>query len=69
MFDLRASRHELGLTQHKLAAELKMGTWGWQSISKWETAGDAPGPVQVAVEGLLTAHRCYARARRAEKDG
>lgn len=56
-FDLRAARHELGLTQHALASILKMGTWGWQSISKWETAGNVPGPVQVAVEGLLQARR------------
>ncbi len=63
MFDLRAARHELGLTQHALASALKMGTWGWQTISKWETSGEAPGPVQVAIEGLLAARRYT------EKDG
>lgn len=52
--DLRAARHKLGLTQKGLAQALKMGTWGWQSVSKWERDGSTiPGPVQVAVESLL----------------
>lgn len=52
--DLRAARKRLGLTQHGLASALRMGTYGWQTISKWEKAGNTvPGPVQVAVESLL----------------
>jgi hypothetical protein len=31
-----------------------MGTHGWQSVSKWERdGGTVPGPVSVAIEGLL----------------
>jgi DNA-binding transcriptional regulator YiaG len=52
--DLRAARKKLGLTQKGLATTLRMGTHGWQSISKWERDGSTiPGPVQVAVESLL----------------
>lgn len=52
--DLRAARKRLGLTQHGLAEALRMGKWGWQTISKWEN-GDTPvpGPAQVAIELLL----------------
>lgn len=52
--DLRTARKTLGLTQHALAEALRMGKWGWQTISKWEN-GDTPipGPAQVAVESLL----------------
>lgn len=51
---LRAARKALGLTQKGLAGELRMGKWGWQSISKWE-GGEVPipGPAQVAIELLL----------------
>jgi DNA-binding transcriptional regulator YiaG len=52
--DLRSARKRLGLTQKGLAGALRMGTHGWQSVSKWERDGSAiPGPVQVAVELLL----------------
>jgi DNA-binding XRE family transcriptional regulator len=56
--DLRAARKRLGLTQKGLAKALRMGTHGWQSISKWERDTNErgiPGPVQVAVELLLAA--------------
>lgn len=53
-FDLRAARKRLGLTQHGLASALRMGTYGWQTIGKWEKSGSVPGPVQVAVESLLS---------------
>ncbi len=52
--DLRAARKRLGLTQNGLAEALRMGKWGWQTISKWERDGSTiPGPVQVAIEGML----------------
>ncbi len=52
--DLRAARKRLGLTQNGLAEALRMGKWGWQTISKWENEnGKVPGPVEVAVEGML----------------
>jgi DNA-binding transcriptional regulator YiaG len=37
-----------------LAKALRMGKWGWQTISKWES-GDVPipGPAQVAIELLM----------------
>jgi len=33
---LRDTRKRLGLTQHSMAIALGMGTWGWQSIAKFE---------------------------------
>ena len=38
----------------RLAEALRMGKWGWQTISKWEN-GDVPvpGPAQIAIECLL----------------
>ena len=56
--DLRTARKALGLTQKGLAKALRMGAHGWQSISKWESDSNAlgvPGPVQVAIEGLIAA--------------
>ena len=52
--DLRAAIKTLGLTQHTLAEELRMGKWGWQSVGKW-VRGEVPipGPAQVAVELML----------------
>jgi DNA-binding transcriptional regulator YiaG len=52
--DLRTARKTLGLTGKGLAEELRMGKWGWQTISKWEN-GDVPipGPAQVAIEMML----------------
>ena len=57
--DFRKARHALGLSQKGLAKALRMGKWGWQTISKWEGddyEGEIPGPVQVAMECLLN-HR------------
>lgn len=52
--DLRAARHQLGLTQTELAAALKMGKNGYQSVSRWEKDGNTiPGPVQIAVVCLM----------------
>jgi DNA-binding XRE family transcriptional regulator len=52
--ELREARKRLGLTQHGLAAALRMGKNGWQSVSRWEQDGNTiPGPVQIAVESLL----------------
>ena len=49
----RSARKALGLTQKGLAEALRMGTHGWQSISKWETGDHAvPGPVTLALEHL-----------------
>ena len=58
-FDLRAARKALGLTQSGLAKELRMSEKnGDRSIRIWETDGNTvPGPVQVAVEGLLRAQK------------
>lgn len=39
--ELRAIRKALGHTQHSFAAALGMGTWGWQSVNKFEK-GRAP---------------------------
>ncbi|NBW46491.1 MAG: hypothetical protein EBR45_13200 [Betaproteobacteria bacterium] len=54
--DFRAARASLGLTQKSLAKALRMGTHGWQTISRWESddfTGTIPGPVQVAMEHLI----------------
>lgn len=52
--ELREARKCLGLTQKGLAKALRMGTHGWQTISKWERDGGAvPGPVSVAIEYML----------------
>ena len=54
--DFRNARKALGLSQKDMAKALRMGTHGWQSISKWESdgfKGSIPGPVQVAMECLL----------------
>ena len=54
--DLRTARRRLGLTQKGLAKALRMGKHGWQSISAWESDSNergVPGPVQVAIEGML----------------
>ena len=52
--DFTAARKAMGHTQHTLAAALKMGKHGWQTISGWETGKTPiPGPVQVAMGHLL----------------
>lgn len=52
--DLLAARKALGLTQHGLARELRMGKSGWQSVNAWEKGRrPIPGPVQIAVEAML----------------
>jgi transcriptional regulator with XRE-family HTH domain len=52
--NLRTARKALGLTQRGLAEALRMGKWGWQTISKWENGSvPVPGPAQVAIEMLL----------------
>jgi DNA-binding transcriptional regulator YiaG len=53
-FELRAARKALDMTQHELAAALRMGKWGFQTVSVWEKDGSTvPGPVQVAVLAML----------------
>lgn len=52
--DFRTARKTLRLTQKQMAEALRMGSHGWQTISKWEAdGGTIPGPVSVAVECLL----------------
>lgn len=60
--ELRAARLALGqqgglgreLTYHELAALLRMGKWGWQSVGKWQRGETAiPGTVELAIELLL----------------
>ncbi len=54
--DLRTARKALGLTQHGLAERLRMGKHGWKSVGAWESDKNTrgvPGPVQIAVEGML----------------
>ena len=42
------------MTQHDLATALRMGKWGFQTVSLWERDGSTvPGPVQIAVEAML----------------
>lgn len=53
--DFRAARKSTGMTQKQLAAALKMGAHGWQTISRWESdsfEGQIPGPVQVALDHI-----------------
>lgn len=48
------ARTKLGKSQRAMAAALKMGAHGWQSISSWENGhSPVPGPVQVAVEHMV----------------
>lgn len=52
--DLKAARAALGLTQHALARELRMGKSGWQSVNAWEKGHrPIPGPAQVAISLML----------------
>lgn len=52
--DLTAAREALGLTKEQLAQALRLRGRGLRSVQRWEAAcGEVPGPVQVAVEGLL----------------
>jgi DNA-binding transcriptional regulator YiaG len=54
--ELRQARKRLGLTQKGLAEALRMGTHGWQTVSKWESDRNergVPGPVAVAIEMML----------------
>ena len=52
--DFRAARKTLGLTQKQMAEALRMGKWGWQTISDWESGRvPVPGPVTLALECLL----------------
>lgn len=51
--DFTAARKAMGHTQHTLAAALRMGKHGWQTISSWENGKTPiPGPVQIAMEHL-----------------
>ena len=46
----------LGLTQTALAQALRLRGRGLRSVQRWEApGGEVPGPVQVAVEGMLAA--------------
>lgn len=52
--DFKAARAILGLTQKEMAEALRMGQWGWQALSGWESGRTpVPGPVSLAVEHLL----------------
>jgi DNA-binding transcriptional regulator YiaG len=52
--ELRAARKAIDMTQHELATALRMGKWGFQTVSVWEKDGSTvPGPVQVAVLAML----------------
>ena len=52
--EFKAARERLGYTQQEMAVALRMGAWGWQAVSGWET-GKRPvsGPVSLAVAYLL----------------
>lgn len=63
---LRAARLTLGfreglgrsITQKELCRRLRMGSHAWQTMSRWENGkAEIPGPVSVAVEGLLRTPR------------
>lgn len=52
--ELRAARHQLGLTGVEMANRLRIGKGGDRSIRRWENGESRiPGPVQVAVRLLL----------------
>lgn len=52
--ELRATRKAIGLTQKQLAKALRLGTWGFQSVAKWEKGlNEIPGPITLGVETLL----------------
>ena len=52
--DLTAAREALGLTKEQLARALRLRGRGLRSVQRWEApGGEVPGPVQVAVEGML----------------
>lgn len=55
---LKAARKRLGLSAAGMARALEMpGRWADRTIRKWESEGsDVPGPVAVAVRGLLSAN-------------
>lgn len=53
--ELRETRRKLGLSCAKLAELLRLGKGGGRTVRRWER-GDSgiPGPVEVALELLLT---------------
>lgn len=52
--EFRAARDKLGMTGMQLAQALGMGTYGFQTISKWENgSSDISGPYLVALDALL----------------
>ena len=64
--EFSSARKALGLTQKGLAEALRMGTHGWQSISKWENGDHAvPGPVTLALEHL----NCPTNAKKEQDNG
>ena len=61
--DLTAARQALGLTKEQLAQALRLRGRGLRSVQRWEApGGEVPGPVQVAVEGMLAAKERAAQA-------
>lgn len=56
--DFRAARKTLGLSANGMAEALRLGKGGGRTVRRWES-GDTPvsGPVSVAVELLLAAHK------------
>ena len=52
--ELKAARIALGLSKTALGRALNMGPNSRQAVHRWETGSTIPGPVQVAVQCLLT---------------
>lgn len=61
--ELTAARQALGLSKEQLAQALRLRGRGLRSVQRWEApGGEVPGPVQVAVEGMLAAKERAAQA-------
>jgi DNA-binding transcriptional regulator YiaG len=60
--ELKAGRHELGLSAAQLGKALRLGADGGRTVRRWE-AGDRaiPGPVEIVVELMLEFSRVRAR--------
>jgi transcriptional regulator with XRE-family HTH domain len=55
--ELRAARKAKGWSQADLAQALRMGSYGWQIVGRWEKGGTIPGPAQIALEAVLRSEK------------
>ena len=63
--EIKAARHDLGLTQSGLAAELELANADSATVRSWESGRRVPsGPVRVAIRLMLEIKALRERLRR-----